>query len=176
MFDCRHGFLKSTVHQNLWKCLELILLFLVLVFIVPLSYTRVDAQAWFKRHQHRLARGPHHLKPSTWRLTIGCLSRFGEDQLQMELPLAVAPSYKYRGGWRNNIPLNTTHLSSLWSLEAFILDSLGSLRGVERLEGEWGGVGGSAGLVGTLLRLYLDGCLFGCKCLRLSYLELEFRS
>ena len=33
---------------------------------------------------------------------------------------------------------------------------------------------GSAGLVGTLLRLYLDGCLFGCKCSRLSYLELEF--
>ena len=36
-------------------------------------------------------------------------------------------------------------------------------------------VGGSAGLVGALLRLYLDGCLFGCKCSRLSYLELEFR-
>ena len=34
--------------------------------------------------------------------------------------------------------------------------------------------GGSAGLVGTLLCLYLDGCLFGCKCLRLPYLELEF--
>ena len=33
--------------------------------------------------------------------------------------------------------------------------------------------------VGALLRLYLDGCLFGCKCSRLSffvYLELEFRS
>ena len=35
-------------------------------------------------------------------------------------------------------------------------------------------VGGCAGLVGALLRLHLDGCLFGCKCLRLSYLELEF--
>ena len=29
-------------------------------------------------------------------------------------------------------------------------------------------VEGCAGLVGALLRLYLDGCLFGCKCLRLS--------
>ena len=36
-------------------------------------------------------------------------------------------------------------------------------------------VGGCAGLVGALLRLYHDGCLFGCKCSRLSYLELEFR-
>ena len=31
-------------------------------------------------------------------------------------------------------------------------------------------VGGCAGLVGDLLRLYLDGCLFGCKCSRLSLL------
>ena len=53
MCDCKHGFLESTVHQNLWKWLELILLFLVLVFIVPLSYTRVEAQVWFKsRQQH----------------------------------------------------------------------------------------------------------------------------
>ena len=39
--------------------------------------------------------------------------------------------------------------------------------------------GDVVGLVGTLLRLYLDGCLFDCKCLRLSlfvYLELESRS
>ena len=39
--------------------------------------------------------------------------------------------------------------------------------------------GDVVGLVGTLLRLYLDGCLFDCKCSRLSlfvYLELEFRS
>ena len=36
-------------------------------------------------------------------------------------------------------------------------------------------VGGCAGLVGALLRLYLDECLFGFKCSRLSYLELEFR-
>ena len=35
--------------------------------------------------------------------------------------------------------------------------------------------GGCAGLVGALLCLYLDECLFGCKCSRLSYLELEFR-
>ena len=35
--------------------------------------------------------------------------------------------------------------------------------------------GGSAGFVGTILRLYLDGCLFDCKCSRLSYLDLEFR-
>ena len=70
---------------------------------------------------------------------------------------------------KHNTP-NKTHLSSLWSLEAFILDALGSLGGVERL----GGVGGSVELVGTLLRLYLDGCLFDCKCSSLSYLELEF--
>ena len=31
-------------------------------------------------------------------------------------------------------------------------------------------VGGCAGLVGALLRLYLDRCLFGCKCLRLFLL------
>ena len=31
-------------------------------------------------------------------------------------------------------------------------------------------VGGCAGLVGALLRLYLDGCLFGYKCSRLSLL------
>ena len=31
-------------------------------------------------------------------------------------------------------------------------------------------VGGSAGSISTLLRLYLDGCLFGCKCSRLSLL------
>ena len=31
-------------------------------------------------------------------------------------------------------------------------------------------VGGCAGLVGALLRLYLDRCLFGCKCSRLSLL------
>ena len=74
---------------------------------------------------------------------------------------------------KHNTP-NKTHLSSLWSLEAFILDALGSLGGVERLEGELGGVGGSAGLVGTLLRLYLDGCLFSYKCSSLSSLELEF--
>ena len=29
---------------------------------------------------------------------------------------------------------------------------------------------GCAGLVGALLRLYLDGGLFGCKCSRLSLL------
>ena len=29
-------------------------------------------------------------------------------------------------------------------------------------------VGGCAGLIGALLCLYLDGCLFGCKCSRLS--------
>ena len=34
---------------------------------------------------------------------------------------------------------------------------------------------GCAGLVGALLRLYLDRCFFGCKCSRPSYLELEFR-
>ena len=36
-------------------------------------------------------------------------------------------------------------------------------------------VRGCNGLVGALLSLYLDGCLFGCKCSRLSYLEVEFR-
>jgi len=86
----------------------------------------------------RPARGPHRLKPSTWQLLIGCRRRFLEDQLQNTLPLAVAPSYKYKEGgegMKHTTP-NTTHLSSLWSLEAFILDDLGSLGGVERLEGE----------------------------------------
>ena len=40
---------------------------------------------------------------------------------------------------------------------------------------ERGGVRGSAGPVGTRLRLYLDGCLFGCKCSGLCYLEKGFR-
>ena len=46
----------------------------------------------------RPARGPHQLKLDTWRKLIGCLSRFAKDQLQNGLPLAVAPSYKYREG------------------------------------------------------------------------------
>ena len=33
---------------------------------------------------------------------------------------------------------------------------------------------GKCQAVGALLRLYLDGCLFGCKCSRLPYLRLEF--
>ena len=46
----------------------------------------------------RPALGLHRLKLATWRKLIGCLCQFGEDQLQMKLPSAVAPSYKYRGG------------------------------------------------------------------------------
>ena len=46
----------------------------------------------------RPARGPHRHKLDMWRKLIGCLSRFAKDQLQNGLPLAVAPSYKYRGG------------------------------------------------------------------------------
>ena len=46
----------------------------------------------------RAARGPHQLNLATWRKLIGCLRQFGEDQLQNGLPLAVAPSYKYKGG------------------------------------------------------------------------------
>ena len=46
----------------------------------------------------RPAHGPHRLKLDTWRKLIGCLSRFAKDQLQNGLPLAVAPSYKYKGG------------------------------------------------------------------------------
>ena len=37
--------------------------------------------------------GPH-LNPTTWSFLIGCRSRFREAQLQMALPLAMAPSYK----------------------------------------------------------------------------------
>jgi len=44
------------------------------------------------------ARGTHRLKMDMWRKLIGCLSRFAKDQLQNRLPLAVPPSYKYRGG------------------------------------------------------------------------------
>ena len=56
----------------------------------------------------RLACGPHQLKLDTWRKLIGCLSRFAKDQLQNGLPLAVAPSYKYRGG-RETHTHNTQH-------------------------------------------------------------------
>ena len=49
----------------------------------------------------RLACGPHRLKLDTWRKLIGCLSRFAKDQLQNGLPLAIAPSYKYKEGERN---------------------------------------------------------------------------
>ena len=55
------------------------------------------------------------------------------------------------------------------------LGRLGGVEEEEESEEESGEVPG----FGTLLRLYLDGCLFGCKCSRLSlfvYLELEFRS
>ena len=47
-------------------------------------------------------------------------------------------------------------------------------RGVEDQEESEEESGGSAGFVGTLLHLYLDGCLFGCKCSRIYYLELKF--
>ena len=46
----------------------------------------------------RPARGLHRPKPATWSQLIVCLSQFGEDQRQIELPLVVAPSYKYKGG------------------------------------------------------------------------------
>ena len=70
------------------------------------------------------ARGPHRLKLDLWRKLIGCLSRFAKDQLQNGLPLAVAPSYKYKGGERNRHTHHTlsTHLPPL-ELEAFILDA-----------------------------------------------------
>ena len=73
----------------------------------------------------RPARGPHRLSSTTWRLTIGFIGRFAKDWLQKTSSSSVAPSYKYRGGWRNethNTP-NSTHLSPL-ELEAFILDAL----------------------------------------------------
>ena len=54
--------------------------------------------SWTKSLVGRTSHGPHRLKLETWRKLIGWLSRFGEDQLQNGLPLAVAPSYKYRGG------------------------------------------------------------------------------
>ena len=65
----------------------------------------------------RPARGPHRLKLDTWRKLIGCLSRFAKDQLQNGLPLAVAPSYKYKGGGRNNTHITPSQLTFLpWSL------------------------------------------------------------
>ena len=72
----------------------------------------------------RATRGPHQLNLAMWTKIIGCLHQFGEDQLQNGLPLAVAPSYKYRGGvekWNTQHTLST-HLSPL-KLEAFILDA-----------------------------------------------------
>ena len=41
--------------------------------------------------------GPHRLNFDTWRFPVACLGRFARDQLQMTPPLAVAPSYKYKG-------------------------------------------------------------------------------
>ena len=43
------------------------------------------------------AHGPHLLNFAMWCLPVACLSRFARDQLQMTPPLAVAPSYKYKG-------------------------------------------------------------------------------
>ena len=40
----------------------------------------------------RPTRGPHRLNLAMWRKLIGWLRQFGEDQLQMKLPSAVAPS------------------------------------------------------------------------------------
>jgi hypothetical protein len=117
----------------------------------------------------RPAHGPHYLKSSTWRLLIGCLA-------QLSAAHPVAPSYKYKGRgckW-DNIHHNTTHLSSFGAC-CLHPRCFRQPRRCRRLGGEWGGVRGSARFVGTLLRLYLDGCLFGCKCSWLPYLELEFR-
>ena len=93
----------------------------------------------------------------------------------------VAPSYKYKERGENEkhtphttpSPLLSSHLSE---------SSLREFRSRDTQEGRWQRrsspnctsmrvreiVGGCAGLVGALLRLYLDGCLFGCKCSRLS--------
>ena len=67
------------------------------------------------------AHGPHRLNFDTWRFPVACLGRFARDQLQMAPPLAVAPSYKYRGG-RGEMKRtpHTTHPTQLtflpWSL------------------------------------------------------------
>ena len=53
---------------------------------------------WAHRLVGRPAHGPHRLKPDTWRLTIGCQCRFLEVELQNTPLLAVALSYKYKGG------------------------------------------------------------------------------
>ena len=41
--------------------------------------------------------GPHRLNFDMWHFPVACLGRFARDQLQMATPLAVAPSYKYKG-------------------------------------------------------------------------------
>ena len=63
------------------------------------------------------AHGPHCLKSSTCQLLIGCRRQFGEAQLLEMLPLAVAPSYKYKGGEKWNTH-HTTQLNSPFSLGA----------------------------------------------------------
>ena len=45
----------------------------------------------------RPARGPHRLKLDMWRRLIGCLSRFGEDQLQNGLPWPWLPPINIEG-------------------------------------------------------------------------------
>ena len=98
------------------------------------------------------------------------------------------PPINTRGGGPNEDTLHTTHFTLLLSPHLrcrVVLESLGvevlrrgagngALLQFVPLQEREEESGGSAGLVGTLLCLYLDGCLFGCKCLRLSYLELEF--
>ena len=81
----------------------------------------------------RPAHGPHRLSVT-----------HGVSWLVLHFGLASLPGWlppiNTRGGGENythnTLTPNTTLLSSLWSLEAFILDALGSLGGVERLGGE----------------------------------------
>ena len=82
------------------------------------------------------AHGPHWLKTATWSLLLGCIDWFQEAYLQIELPSAVASSYKYKGGvkkWDTHHTQHTSHLHSffLGSLKIFILEALDSLGGVE---------------------------------------------
>jgi len=70
------------------------------------------------------------------------------------------PPIYMRGGvqFQHTSPWSFTSSSSIWSLWFFILDAFGSLGVLESRE-RVGWSRGSAGLVATLLRLYLDGCL-----------------
>ena len=126
----------------------------------------------------RPARGPHRLKLDTWRKLIGWVCQFAKDQLQMTPPLAVAPSYKYRGGvekWNTqHTQLNSPFSLGAWGLHPRCLGSLGGVEEEGESEEESGEVPGLSALFSTCT----STDAYSVVSVRdfLVYLELKFRS